>query len=161
MPDFPLNCSQLLVGQYSCQPIQIDVSTQQPVGCTLNNTAFINCTLNPGLVCQPNTGGLNETAFQMPVPCEYTNGCSFETTLLLAVFLGMFGADRFYLGYYGIGLLKLCTFGFMMFGQLLDIILIALQIVGPADGSHYVISYFGPKISILAANSETQKVSEL
>lgn len=40
----------------------------------------------------------------------------------------MFGLDRFYLGYPGIGLAKLCTLGFMFLGQLLDIILIAAQV---------------------------------
>lgn len=60
----------------------------------------------------------------------------------------MFGADRFYLGYYAIGLLKFCTFGFMLIGQLLDIILIITQVLRPADGSYYIIDYFGPKMNI-------------
>lgn len=58
----------------------------------------------------------------------YRNGYSLEIALLLSVFLGMFGLDRFYLGYPGIGLAKLCTLGFMFLGQLLDIILIAAQV---------------------------------
>lgn len=45
------------------------------------------------------------------------NGYSFETSLLLSVFLGMFGADRFYLGYPAIGLFKLCTLGCMFLGN--------------------------------------------
>lgn len=58
----------------------------------------------------------------------HRNGYSLEIALLLSVFLGMFGLDRFYLGYPGIGLAKLCTLGFMFLGQLLDIILIASQV---------------------------------
>lgn len=61
----------------------------------------------------------------------------------------MFGVDRFYLGYPGIGLLKFCTLGGMFLGQLIDIILIALQVVGPADGSAYVIRMYSINICFL------------
>lgn len=72
----------------------------------------------------------------------------------------MFGIDRFYLGYPGIGLLKLCTMGFMFIGQLIDIILIATQIVGPADGSYYVIPYYGAGIEIIRSDNTTYKLPQ-
>ena len=50
---------------------------------------------------------------------------------------------RFYLGYPAVGLLKFSTLGFFFIGHLVDIVLIATQTLGPADGSHYVISYYG------------------
>lgn len=61
---------------------------------------------------------------------------------MLSVFLGMIGADRFYLGYPAIGLLKLSTLGFFFIGQAIDVVLIALQIVGPADGTAYRTNYY-------------------
>ena len=63
----------------------------------------------------------------MEVDCTWTNDYHFDTALLLSIFLGMFGADRFYLGYPAIGLLKFSTLGFFFIGHLVDIILIATQ----------------------------------
>lgn len=88
------------------------------------------------------------------------NGYSFETALLLSIFLGMFGADRFYLGYPALGLLKFCTLGFMFLGSLIDLILIATQVVGPADGSAYVIPYYGAGISIIQSDNWTYRLPQ-
>lgn len=151
---FPVNCTGLRVGQYSCPLVEIDAATQQPANCTSNNTAPLICQLVDGLKCQE-LSGLNDTHFITQVPCQYTEGHSFQTTLLLAVFLGMFGADRFYLGYYAIGLLKFCTFGFMLVGQLLDVILIVTQVLRPANGAYYVIDYFGPRMNITSSYGTT------
>lgn len=73
----------------------------------------------------------------------------------------MFGADRFYLGYPAIGLLKLCTLGFLFLGQFCDLILITTQIVGPSDGSHYVMPYYGAEINIMTCDNFTYKVPQL
>ncbi|XP_076322159.1 TM2 domain-containing protein 1 biscotti isoform X2 [Tachypleus tridentatus] len=125
---YEVNCSHILIGQYSCANPDIDPRTQQPRGCSKENKALVNCTTAENIQCKPGTG-LDNRTFIVEIPCEYTNGYSFETALLLSIFLGMFGIDRFYLGYPAIGLLKLCTLGFMFLGQLVDIILIALQLV--------------------------------
>ncbi|CAG2103609.1 unnamed protein product [Medioppia subpectinata] len=140
-----------LLGQYLCPWPKMDADTQQPSGCNASNVALVNCTLAAGLVCEDTGFGW----FWLPIECRHTNGYSYETALLLSIFLGMFGADRFYLGYPALGLLKFCTLGFLFLGQLVDILLIALQVVGPADGSHYVIKYFGPKLDIVSHNDLT------
>lgn len=153
--DYEVDCSTLRMGQYLCSPPEIDSTTQQPKGCNSENIAKVNCTAAEGIICK---GSTDNTTFERPIPCRHTNGYSFEVALLLSVFLGMFGVDRFYLGYPAIGLLKLSTLGFMFLGQLIDIILIATQVVGPADGSYYVINYYGPGIKVLQMDNETHKV---
>lgn len=54
--------------------------------------------------------------------------------LILSIFFGHFGVDRFYLGYVGLGLLKVFTFGGCGVWWLVDIILIATRKLNDADG---------------------------
>lgn len=60
---------------------------------------------------------------------------SFVTALLLSFFLGFLGVDRFYLGYKGLGILKLVTCGGMGIWQFIDFVLIAIGKLKAADGS--------------------------
>ena len=62
---------------------------------------------------------------------------SFIVTILLSIFVGSLGVDRFYLGYIGLGVLKLVTLGGLGIWWLIDLILIATKSLGPADGSGY------------------------
>lgn len=57
--------------------------------------------------------------------------------LLLSIFLGGLGIDRFYLGYIGMGILKLLTGGLFGILWLIDIIRIACGSLKPANGSDY------------------------
>lgn len=57
--------------------------------------------------------------------------------LILSILLGGLGVDRFYLGYTGMGVLKLLTGGCFGVLWIIDIINIATGKLGPADGSAY------------------------
>ncbi|WP_302160989.1 TM2 domain-containing protein [uncultured Ruminococcus sp.] len=54
--------------------------------------------------------------------------------LLLSIFLGGLGIDRFYLGYIGLGILKLLTGGGLGIWWLVDLILIATGKMKTKDG---------------------------
>ncbi|XP_041771403.1 facilitated trehalose transporter Tret1 [Anopheles merus] len=154
-----IDCNSLRMGQFICpDPAlrQIDPKTQQLRGCTPDNKARVWCVAVEGIVCSET----KNTSFTREMPCKWTNGYHFDTALLLSVFLGMFGADRFYLGYPAIGLLKFCTLGFMFLGQLVDVILIATQVVGPADGSAYIIPYYGPVITVVRSDNWTYRLPQ-
>lgn len=141
-----LRCDELNIGQYFCDEPVIDLKTQAEVGCQPNRTVLVECHVASGINCTGVKLSTNSTGFYQQVPCRYVNGKSLNTALLLSIFLGMFGVDRFYLGYPAIGLFKFCTFGFFMIFQFIDVLLIASQVLKPADGSDYVMDYFGHRL---------------
>ena len=59
----------------------------------------------------------------------------FLTALLLSIFLGSLGVDRFYLGYVGLGILKLLTWGGCGIWWLIDLILIATKELKDSNGN--------------------------
>ena len=62
---------------------------------------------------------------------------SKTTALILSILCGGLGVDRFYLGYVGLGILKLLTGGCFGILYIIDIINIATGKLRPADGSAY------------------------
>jgi TM2 domain-containing membrane protein YozV len=60
---------------------------------------------------------------------------SFLVALLLSILVGQLGVDRFYLGYIGLGVLKLLTGGGCGIWWIIDIILIATKQLKDVDGN--------------------------
>ncbi|XP_014244350.1 TM2 domain-containing protein almondex [Cimex lectularius] len=91
-----------------------------------------NCTVYDNILC------LGRRTFLRNIPCNWTGGHRWSTAMLLSITLGGFGADRFYLGYWQEGIGKLFSFGGLGVWTVIDFILIAIQYLGPADGSLYI-----------------------
>ncbi|KAA0715301.1 TM2 domain-containing protein 3 [Triplophysa tibetana] len=81
---------------------------------------------------------LGRREFQKRLFCNWTGGYKWSTALALSITLGGFGADRFYLGQWREGLGKLFSFGGLGIWTLIDVLLIGVGYVGPADGSLYI-----------------------
>lgn len=65
-------------------------------------------------------------------------GKDWLVALLLSIFLGGLGIDRFYLGYIGLGILKLITMGGFGIWWLIDLILIAANKLPDSEGRELV-----------------------
>ena len=63
----------------------------------------------------------------------------WTTTLILSIFLGWCGVDRFYLGSIGLGIIKLITYGGFGIWWFVDVILILLGKMQDKNGNiiHY------------------------
>uniref|UniRef100_U3EHM1 TM2 domain-containing protein 3 n=1 Tax=Callithrix jacchus TaxID=9483 RepID=U3EHM1_CALJA len=91
-----------------------------------------NCTVRDHVHC------LGNRTFPKMLYCNWTGGYKWSTALALSITLGGFGADRFYLGQWREGLGKLFSFGGLGIWTLIDVLLIGVGYVGPADGSLYI-----------------------
>ncbi|XP_029356212.1 TM2 domain-containing protein 1 isoform X1 [Echeneis naucrates] len=166
-----MSCESLRLGQflyslmYLCNDPKIDEATQEPENCR-DTTAWVECLPAPNISCRLSNGtefrfSGKEVGFNKTISCRNVSGYSYKVAVALSLFLGWLGADRFYLGYPALGLLKFCTVGFCGIGTLIDFILIAMQIVGPADGSNYIVDYYGARLTRLSITNQTYRKPHL
>ena len=86
------------------------------------------------------------------------------TALILSVLMGGLGIDRFYLGYTGMGVLKLLTGGVFGVLWILDVINIANGNLQPADGFCYSEKSgmnSSPPSSVTDPYEELKKIAQL
>ncbi|EFC39805.1 predicted protein [Naegleria gruberi] len=149
--DLP-SCNNLFGTQFSCDIPPISSTTYEFEGCRSNNTVPVKCYAREGVNC---TG---DKTFYKEISCFYTTGYAFSTALGLSIFFGFCGFDRFYLGYVGYGLFKMFTFGGIGLLWIYDVVLIAMQVVTPQDGSNYLVGYNGPRNIRFVLNNSTYEL---
>ena len=75
--------------------------------------------------------------------------------MILATLCGILGFDRCYLGYVTLGIFKFISCGGFLVWALLDVIFIATQVLGPADGSSYEFTSSIPRMRKLKMHNST------
>ncbi|XKL65906.1 hypothetical protein PGB90_009326 [Kerria lacca] len=120
-------CYQTERWEHSCVLKNMCTAIQSPLAYYKTN-----CTVHHNVMC------FGKRNFNKKLRCNWTRGHKWSTALLLSITLGGFGADRFYLGHWQEGIGKLFSFGGLGVWTLVDVLLIAIRYLGPADGTFYV-----------------------
>jgi len=125
------DCADLFEWQYWCEAGQPSDAAWCRARCLASNSWEQECEVYEAVGC---AGNRTFTRVQW---CPNANGAHYGTAVFLSCVFGVLGADRLYLGYYQLALVKLFTGGFFLVGYVVDCVLVTLQIVGPADGRGY------------------------
>ncbi|KAG7217544.1 hypothetical protein INR49_021380 [Caranx melampygus] len=100
------------------------------------------------------------------ISCEHLglgqSGYSYKVAVALSLFLGWLGADRFYLGYPALA----PTTRYQQTESPSNETPAAPQrcrvcIVGPADGSNYIVDYYGARLTRLSITNQTYRKPHL
>lgn len=124
------NCSDLYSWQYYCEEGNLSNINWSIKHCS-NNYWIQECNVYSEIECKGNR------TLTRKKWCPCLNGANYGVAIIMSYLFGIFGADRFYLGYPTYGFIKLFTCGLFFVGYLVDCFLITFQIVKPADGSGY------------------------
>jgi hypothetical protein len=81
---------------------------------------------------------LGSRTFYRNIECNWTSGHKKSNALLLSIFLGGLGFDRFYLGHIKEAFGKIFSFGGLGIWTMIDAVLIACGYLTPDDGSVYI-----------------------
>ena len=123
-----IECSEVYSWQMECQPSNYRDKEWAFMHCLPNNLWNQPCEVFDEIRCTGNR------TFTVQRWCPNVKGKSYTWAIIWSFFGGMFGIDRFYLGYLSIGFMKMFTFGFFFVGYIADIILISTQRVVPKNG---------------------------
>lgn len=97
---------------------QVENTSQPQVGgITINNAANANSS----------AAATAQVVSPPPEPIKTSKEIDKNTALLLCIFLGYFGAHKFYEGKTGMGILYILTLGLFSIGWIVDIITIAMK----------------------------------
>ena len=138
-----INCSVVHSWQYSCEEPHFQNFSWVNENCVERNGWKQFCQIYDEVECEG-----NRTFYRLQW-CPNIKGKNFGIALFFSYFFGIFGVDRFYLGYVSLGFLKLLTCGFFFIGYLTDCVLITLQIVCPSNSfysSHPTFPFLRQKI---------------
>ncbi|KAJ4457230.1 putative DNA polymerase kappa [Paratrimastix pyriformis] len=100
--------------------------------------ALVQCTVHADTLC------IGTHTFPKWVPCRWTSGKSWYVAMITSLFLGGIAADRFYLGYVFLGVLKLISLGGLGIWAVADAVFLAVGYLGPADGSLFADDFLVP-----------------